>query len=342
MSHVIQVREKYNADLAVALATEPEGTTFHLSYLDPQHPWEALEPPARYVAHGRNMTIRGEGMGTEDLGLRYWRNAAYEPSSARDSTILRIGADANGFTAHNLVLSNNGQASPGSGDGICFEEPALIGGLTLRNLMILSAGRNALRLRALNGPGKQDNRIVGSRLDNVRAFGCRGEEGILLEWATYQTWTHVGSTRHGTDEPPNYTGRGFTFRRVSSSSFTGLLAESVAGGVLMEDCGGCTIDTPHMEDFAHGGVNAAITLRRCNGCRIEGGEYGGWSRPGLVSIRLEDCRGCFVGVATHAGVGLAVDIDTASRDCTVMERQADHTGARVAIRVPTRRGHRII
>jgi hypothetical protein len=314
-----------SGDLAEALRTDAP-RLFYLPYVEGRG-WFAPDSNGfRLAAPGTE--LYGDGAFGEDVGLRYWADPAVaELRGTGNSTVLTIATHH--VYVHDLVISNNRGPVQGGGDGIRYDEQATIWQIQLERVAVLYPGRYALLFRPQPYPDGTTNFVVAPVLRDVSAFGFGGEAGIRVEDATAMDWSNVVSTRGA--------GKGFIFRRLQSSHLNRLTAETVTGGILIEDSDDVTLTAPHLEDWAGSGPKpaAGIILRNCRGCVIGGGFFGEWGRPGAVSIRLEGCTGCTVLSNSHYGVATAVYGDAACRG-NVIHAQA---GARIEI---DRRRNRVL
>jgi hypothetical protein len=249
----------------------------------------------------------GDGVIGEGEGLRYATGA----SGTGNSTILRLAAPH--LYLHELVLSGPPGAT-GSGDGIRFDEPTTIWGVVLDRVNVLYAGRNCLRLAPAPNPNGSSNYSVSFAVRDCSFYGAGGD-GVYVDTATDGDWSRVSSTNHR--------GRGFVFRNVNSSRFK-IAAEHVTGGIYMQDCAGDVLEALHIEEFAGKGASPApgLVLDGCKGVKVGASVFEEWTRKGAVSIRLiNGCTHCVIEPSFHAGVAIAVEVDSSSHGNTIYAQE---------------------
>ena len=256
----------------------------------------------------RGAELSGDGRIGEDVGLWFARGTA----GTGNSTILRLGASS--LYLHDLVLSGKQGVATGSGDAIRFDEPVTITNVVLDRVNALYAGRSCLRLVPAPNPDGTPNYCVSFSVRSCTFYGAGGD-GVIVDYATDADWSRVSSTNHG--------GRGFVFRHIQSSRFK-LCAEHVTGGIYMQDCVGCVLDALHVEEFAGKGPSPApgLVLDACRGVKVSPSLFSSWGRPGSVSIRLiNGCSGCVIEPSYHAGVAVAVEVDSSSHGNTIYAQE---------------------
>jgi hypothetical protein len=256
----------------------------------------------------RGAEVCGDGMIGEDVGLRYGTGA----SGTGNSTILRLAAPH--LYLHDLVLSGPRGIATGSGDAIRFDEQSTIWGVVLDRVNVLYAGNNCLRLAPVPNRDGSPNYSVSFTVRSCNFYGAGGD-GVYVDYATDADWSRVSSTTHR--------GRGYVFRHVQSSRFK-LAAEHVTGGIYMQDCLGCVLDAPHIEEFTGTGPSlaAGLVLDGCKGVKVGPGLFANWERPGAVSIRLiNGSTRCVVEPSYHANIAIAVEVDSSCHGNTIYAQQ---------------------
>jgi hypothetical protein len=252
----------------------------------------------------RGAELAGDGMVGEDVGLQYGAGA----SGTGNSTILRLAADQ--LYLHDLMLSGPRGAATGNGDAIRFDERSTIAGVVMDRVYALYAGRNCLRLAPAPNADGSPNYSVSFTVRSCKFYGAGGD-GVYVSDATDADWSRVTSSNHH--------GWGYVFRRIQSSRFK-LTAESVSGGIYMQDCVGCVLDALHLEEFAGQGPSPApgLVLDGCKSVRVGPSLFSSWGRSGTVSIRLiNGCTNCVIEPSYHAHVAVAVEVDSSSHGNTI-------------------------
>jgi hypothetical protein len=296
--------EKFPSRLHAAWQdVEPVGR-FHTPYDVPGRTW--LLPDAKpFDVNLPHVEIHGDGR--YDEGAGWWPHAdpsVPELKGTGDSSWMRLSAS--GIYVHDLCCSNDRGFVRGSGIGIICEPQngKPLGDFTIERVSVLYPGRNCLRFAGIDY-------VVSPLVSDCRFYGA-GSDGVYCERMNFATFKHVRSTNHG--------GRGFVLVNCGSAQLR-VVAENVTGGLLLEDCVGCEIETSHVESFAGPGAEPGIILDNCRGCVVRASVVEDWSerKPTGILLRNGTTR-CLIEPSMHAGVGLSVD-DGGTRGNTI-HRQA--------------------